>query len=112
MDLEHVAVAPGVEEHERDRVRWLADVPPAPAVVQGEVEPPGVPHFGKGLRQGAAGLVGRWKALGITGSIGLVLISPEQKVVRTWNGLTAAPEVKLTLRALLGVPAGMQGEYR
>lgn len=51
-------------------------------------------------------------ALGITGPIGMILISPERKVVRAWNGLTAAPEIQLTLRALLGVPAGMQAEYR
>lgn len=52
------------------------------------------------------------RVLGITAPVGLVLISPERKVVRTWNGLTAAPEIQLTLRALLGVPAGMQAEYR
>jgi hypothetical protein len=51
------------------------------------------------------------KALGIS-SPGLVRISPQRKVVRTWNGLTAAPEIQLTLRSLLGVPAGMQAEYR
>jgi len=51
------------------------------------------------------------KTLGMSAP-GMVLISPEGKVVRAWNGLTAAPEIQLTLRALLGVPEGMQAEYR
>lgn len=48
------------------------------------------------------------KALGLNASIGMVLISPSGKIVRTWNGLVAAPEIELTLRALLGTPVGMQ----
>ena len=48
------------------------------------------------------------KALGLNTPIGTVLISPSGKIVHTWNGLVAAPEVELALRALLGTPVGMQ----
>jgi hypothetical protein len=46
--------------------------------------------------------------LRINKSIGMVLISPDKHIVRTWSGLTSFPEVELTLRALLGTPRGMQ----
>lgn len=51
------------------------------------------------------------EALGLASPIGFLLISPDGQVIRTWNGLTAAPEVELTLRTLLGAPPGMQ-EYK
>jgi len=51
------------------------------------------------------------KALGIPGPPGIVLISPQGYIVRTWNGLVTSPEIELTLRSLLGVPGGMQ-QYR
>ena len=52
------------------------------------------------------------KALGITAPIGMLLISPQGNIVRTWDGLIAAPEIELTLRTMLGVPGGMQSEHR
>jgi len=48
------------------------------------------------------------KLLNINKSIGMVLISPDKYVVRTWSGLTSFPDVQLTLRAMLGTPQGMQ----
>lgn len=42
------------------------------------------------------------------GAVSLLLISPGGQVVESWNGLTAAPAVELTLRSLLGTPVGMQ----
>jgi hypothetical protein len=47
--------------------------------------------------------------LRINKPIGMVLISPDKYIVRTWSGLTSFPEVELTLRARLGTPPGMQG---
>lgn len=48
------------------------------------------------------------KLLNINKSIGMVLISPDKYLVRTWSGLTCFPDVQLTLRAILGTPRGMQ----
>ena len=48
------------------------------------------------------------KRLGIDQSTGMVLVSPDKNVVRTWNGLTSPAEVELALRLLLGTPPGMQ----
>lgn len=48
------------------------------------------------------------QALGLSAPTGTLLISPAGKVVHVWNGLVAAPEIELTLRALLGTPVGMQ----
>jgi hypothetical protein len=35
-------------------------------------------------------------------------VSPQGRVVAHWTGLTAAPEIQLTLRSLVGTPVGMQ----
>ena len=59
VDLEDIAVALGIQEHERDGVGALAGVPPAPAVIQGERQLPGILYLVKGFGQGAVGLVGR-----------------------------------------------------
>lgn len=52
------------------------------------------------------------RVLGITESVGMALVSPERRVIRTWNGPVSAPELNLALRSLLGVPPGMQAHYR
>lgn len=51
-------------------------------------------------------------ALRIAQPTGVLLISPQGKVVRSWNGAVTAPAIQLTLRSLLGVPGGMQAQYR
>lgn len=47
-------------------------------------------------------------APGLTQAPGMLLINPVGQVVESWNGLTAAPALELTLRSLLGTPVGMQ----
>jgi hypothetical protein len=48
------------------------------------------------------------KANGSNESIRLWLVSQQGRVVAHWTGLTAAPEIQLTLRSLVGTPVGMQ----
>ena len=46
--------------------------------------------------------------LGLSESPGMLLFNPAGQAVDAWDGLTAAPEVELRLRSLLGAPIGMQ----
>ena len=59
VDFEDIAVALGIQEHERDRVGGLAGIPPAPAVIQRERQLLGILDLVKGFGQRAVGLVGR-----------------------------------------------------
>jgi len=87
----HCAVAPNVNLDVDDETNWSQDW-----------------NFGEIEMLADADPAAAQKALGLNAPIGTVLISSAGKIVRTWNGLAAAPEIELTLRALLGTPVGMQ----
>jgi hypothetical protein len=87
----HVAVAPNVRLGDEAAVNWSKDWNFGSVQLLADIDPAAA-HRG----------------LGLSAPIGTLLISPAGKVVHVWNGLVAAPEIELTLRALLGTPVGMQ----
>jgi len=87
----HVAVAPNVRLEDEAAVNWSKDW-----------------YFGSVQLLANIDPAAAHRELGLSAPIGTLLISPAGKVVHVWNGLVAAPEVELTLRALLGTPVGMQ----
>jgi hypothetical protein len=87
----HVAVAPNVKLEDDAAVNWSRDW-----------------NFGTLQLLADIDLVAAHRELGLSAPIGTLLISPAGKVLHVWNGLVAAPEIELTLRALLGTPVGMQ----
>ena len=87
----HVAVAPNVKLEDDAAVNWSKDWNFGTVQLLADTDP-----------------AANRQELGLSARSGTLLISPAGKVVRVWNGLVAAPEVELTLRALLGTPVGMQ----
>jgi hypothetical protein len=87
----HVAVAPNVRLEDEAAVNWSKDGNFGNVQLLANIDP------------AAAHL-----ALELSAPIGTLLISPSGKMVHTWNGLAAAPEIELTLPTLLGTPVGMQ----
>ncbi len=87
----HVALAPNVKLDDDAALNWSKDWNFGAVQVLANTSPVAARH-----------------ELGLSAPTGLLLISPAGKVVHVWNGLVAAPEVELRLRALLGTPVGMQ----
>ncbi|MGP8187625.1 MAG: right-handed parallel beta-helix repeat-containing protein [Terracidiphilus sp.] len=87
----HCAVAPSAALAASDAVNWSRDWNFGAIELLGSPRPPAVSQ-----------------ALGLDAPIATILISPAGKIVHEWDGLTASPEIELTLRALLGTPVGMQ----
>jgi hypothetical protein len=87
----HVAVAPTARLEDEAAVNWSKDWNLGEIQLLANIDP-----------------AAAHRELGLSAPIGTLLISPAGKVVHIWNGLVAAPEVELTLRALLGTPVGMQ----
>jgi hypothetical protein len=87
----HVAVAPNVKLEDDAAVNWSRDWNFGTLQLLADIDP-----------------VTAHRELGLSAPIGTLLISPAGKVLHVWNGLVAAPEIELTLRALLGTPVGMQ----
>jgi hypothetical protein len=86
----HVAAVPALSITEAEASNWAADW-----------------NFGsvRLLTPNSSALPHWWRS---GSSTGLVLISPQHTVVRSWSGLVSFPEVELMLRSLIGTPFGMQ----
>jgi hypothetical protein len=87
----HVAVAPNVKLGDDTAVNWSQDWNFGTLQLLADIDP-----------------IAAHRELGLSAPTGTLLISPAGNVAYVWNGLVAAPEIELTLRALLGTPVGMQ----